>query len=113
MKANAAQAKAQVWIHFVLWGLVFLWVTFVGVASWQKVRLAQQPPVWDVQSYFSKAQGFWTQVGSRVLPNPFNVEPTIRPPGTILMSYPFGFSQDFHGFYFRSFFWGVLGVIVA
>jgi hypothetical protein len=34
--------------------------------------------------------------------NPFNIQPTFRPPGTILMSYPFGFSQDPRGFYFRS-----------
>jgi hypothetical protein len=34
--------------------------------------------------------------------NPLNLEPTFRPPGTVLMSYPFGFHQDPRGFYFRS-----------
>jgi hypothetical protein len=34
--------------------------------------------------------------------NPLNLEPVVRPPGTILMSYPFGFSDEYKGFLARS-----------
>src|SRR5262245_41916028 len=63
---------------------------------------AVEPPGWDALSYVQKAQTFWGQVHRGALFNPFALPPTVRPPGTVLMSYPFGFSPQFQGFYFRS-----------
>lgn len=106
----AASRHRHTWIpHAVL----VLWIAFLGVATWQKVRLAQQPPAWDVLTYFSKAQAFWSNIHSGSFKNPLDLEPTIRAPGTVLMSYPFGFTEDFHGFYFRSVLFGLLGAVLA
>lgn len=71
---------------------------------WQHAQQSQQPPIYDAFSYYIKAHNFWTALHQLKLFNPFNVEPSFRPPGTILMSYPFGFDIDFRGFYFRSVF---------
>jgi hypothetical protein len=60
-----------------------------------------------------KAKNFWLAVEEGHWINPFNIQPTVRPPGTILMSYPLGFSPDFHGFHFRSVFLPILCVIAA
>ncbi|HNU72619.1 MAG TPA: hypothetical protein PKL48_13015, partial [Thermodesulfobacteriota bacterium] len=42
-----------------------------------------------------------------------NLLPYVRPPGTILLSYPFGFSDDFHGYAFRSVFLPILLFVAA
>ena len=84
--------------------VLLLWVAFVGWACWQHALQSQHPPIWDPSSYYLKAYNFWTAIHQHKLLNPFNVEPSFRPPGTILMSYPFGFDIDYRGFYFRSVF---------
>jgi len=81
---------------------LLLWVAFVGWAMWQHAQLSQQPPIYDAFSYYLKAHNFWTEINQQKFFNPFNVAPTFRPPGTILMSYPFGFDTDYRNFYFRS-----------
>jgi len=60
-----------------------------------------------------KARNIWQAIEQKSLFNPLNIEPTVRPPGTALMSYPFGFSADFHGFHFRSVFFPILCVVAA
>lgn len=84
--------------------VLLLWLTFIGWAVWQHALQSQHPPIWDPSSYYLKAYNFWTQFDQHKPFNPFNVEPSFRPPGTILMSYPFGFDIDYRGFYFRSVF---------
>jgi len=60
-----------------------------------------------------KAINFW-QAWNKGQPfNPLDIEPTARPPGTILMSYPFGFTLDYRGFHFRSVFLPILSVAFA
>lgn len=81
-----------------------LWITFIGWAVWQHALQSQQPPIYDAATYYQKAYKFWTEIHQHKLFNPLNVEPSFRPPGTIFMSYPFGFDIDYHGFYFRSIF---------
>jgi len=82
---------------------VLLWLAFVGGSVWQHARESNQPPIFDAATYFQKAHNVWAGM-SGTTTNPFDVEPTVRPPGTVLMSYPFGFNTDFRGFYFRSVF---------
>jgi hypothetical protein len=84
-----------------------LWISFLGWAIWHHVQLTQQPPIYDAFSYYRKAYEFWTALSQHHF-TPFNSEPTFRPPGTILMSYPFGFSIDFRGFFFRSVFFPIV-----
>ena len=94
---------------FVLFG----WVSFIGVALWQHAQNSQQPPIYDAYTYFVKAYNFWTQWHDSKPFNPFNVPPTMRPPGTVLMSYPFGFNADFRPFYFRSVFLPIVFICLA
>jgi len=79
-----------------------LWVAAVLVGVALAVLRATEPPVWDSLSYVQKGFAFWQAVGEGKLFNPFNLHMTVRPPGTILMSYPLGWSDDFRWFYFRS-----------
>ena len=60
-----------------------------------------------------KAASFWNAIEQGRLFNPLNLFPSVRPPGTILVSYPFGLTADFHGYHFRSVFLPLLFVVVA
>jgi hypothetical protein len=88
--------------------VVALWLVFLGVTVWWHAARSMQAPMWDPYSYAWKAKGFWDCVGRGEWCNPFDIEPTMRPPGTILLSYPFGFSPGYSGFHFRSVFLPVL-----
>jgi hypothetical protein len=44
----------------------------------------------------------WKEWSNGRFTNPFNVQPTTRPPGTMLLTSPLGFSPDFRAFLFRS-----------
>lgn len=97
--------------HFAKWlkwrlpeAAIGIWAVFLGMTIWAHVRVAQQPPIYDAASYYHKAYNFWQAVSARHIFNPLNLEPTVRPPGTVLMSYPFGFDPSPLGFYFRSIF---------
>ena len=81
---------------------VTVWLTIVGCEIWFHAASATEPPVWDALSYSMKSKAFWDAVGSGHAFNPFALEPTVRPPGVVLVSYPFGFSERFSGFYFRT-----------
>ena len=82
--------------------LVGLWLAVIGTAIWSYAAAEVEPPAWDALSYAVKAFNFWDTVGRGHLFNPLNLQPAVRPPGTILMSYPFGFSHAFNAYYFRS-----------
>jgi hypothetical protein len=83
-------------------GLV--WLGLLATAIGIHTHATTQAPIYDGFSYYQKAYNFWEAVRVDKWFNPLNVEPTFRPPGTILMSYPFGFDPDPRGFYFRSVF---------
>ncbi len=83
---------------------VLLWLGVVGIGLALAALAATEPPVWDSLSYVQKGFGWWSAIHRHDLVNPFNLPMTVRPPGTILMSYPFGWSYDYHWFYFRSLF---------
>lgn len=93
--------------------IVVLWLVYLGVMIWQHAIQSVQPPNYDPLKYIQKAMNFWKAVDQGELFNPLNIEPAVRPPGTILMSYPFGFSDDFRGYHFRSVFLPILCMVFA
>ena len=80
----------------------FFWLALLAGAIWKHTHVTTQLPVFDSFTYYQKAHNFWEAVFAGRWFNPLNIEPSIRPPGTVLMSYPFGFEADPRGFYFRS-----------
>lgn len=82
--------------------LPVLWLGIVSVGLALACFATSEPPVWDALSYVQKAYLFWQAVGAGQWINPFDLNMTVRPPGTIFMAYPFGWSDDYHWFYFRS-----------
>lgn len=95
------------------YALVGLWVLLIGLGIWKHAVRAVQPPVYDALTYYQKGKNFWTFFSQGKPINPFSLDPTFRPPGTILMSFPYGFSSDFRAFYFRSVFFPVLCLVSA
>jgi hypothetical protein len=93
--------------------VLLLWVCFIGVTVWQHAQSSRQPPIYDAYTYFLKANNVWAELHKLKPFNPFNVPPTMRPPGTVLMSYPFGFDADFRPFYFRSIFLPIVLICLA
>ncbi len=93
--------------------LVGAWCALVAVGFALVAMAAMEPPVWDALSYVMKAFSFWQAVDAGKLFDPFALPMTVRPPGTILMSHPFGWSDNFHWFYFRSLFIPVVLLITA
>jgi hypothetical protein len=59
------------------------------------------PPLYDGFSYALKANHFWAAVHQRHWFNPLNVEGVMRPPGTVVFSYPLGWTPDFRTYYFN------------
>jgi hypothetical protein len=93
--------------------VVAAWVVFLAVALWQHALASVQPAWGDGLSYLWKAASFWSAVEQGRLFNPLNLFPSVRPPGTVLMSYPFGMTADVHGFHFRSVFLPLASVVIA
>lgn len=79
-------------------------MSVIGYFVWQRINQSEIPPIYDALSYYSEAKYFWKNVFNGFPENPMNVGPALRPPGTVLMSYPFGFDKDYHWFFFRSVF---------
>jgi hypothetical protein len=88
--------------------LAACWIVFVGISIWLHAAQSTQPPVYDAFTYYFKAKSVWDQASLRHPYSLLNVAPSFRPPATVLMSYPLGFSEDFRPFYFRSVFFPVL-----
>jgi|WetSurMetagenome_2_1015567.scaffolds.fasta_scaffold49040_2 hypothetical protein len=107
------EVTKSVWLVWLPHLLVACWLLYLGASIWQHALHSMQPPLYDALSYMQKAMNFWQAVEQGKLFNPMNIEPTVRPFGTILMSYPFGFSPDFHGFHFRSVFLPILSIVAA
>ena len=89
------------------------WLVFVGTALWQHIKVAETPPSYDPLSYVEKAKNFWEQARAGNIRAAFTVEPSVRPVGTVLISYPMGFDTDFRGFYFRSVFLPIVLLVAA
>ncbi len=101
MLADRARRASPVLIPQIVVGL---WFLFVGAAVWGHAARSTQPPIYDALTYAAKAKEVWTAVGQGRVLELLNISPADRPPGSVLMSYPFGFDGTFHGFHFRSVF---------
>jgi hypothetical protein len=110
---SAHEAAKPAWLIWLPHVLVACWLLYLGVSIWLHVLYSVQVPLYDAISYMQKAVNFWRSVDKGLFLNPFNLQPTVRPPGIILMAYPFGLSPDFHGFFFRSVFLPILSIIGA
>jgi hypothetical protein len=105
---TALKSKIQFWLPHMI---VIAWLFYLGITIWQHAALSQEPPVYDGLGYFLKGKNFWDLIWQNYIFNPF-VWPSYRPPGTILMSFPFGFDgvQPFH---FRSVFFAIVISAIA
>lgn len=93
--------KSSTWPALVL---LVVWLVLAGSLTWQRSRESVVPPIWDQEHYVLKAEGMWTSLMRGKGENPFNIEPSIRPPGTVLLTAPLGPLKDVRNFYFRSVF---------
>ncbi|MEO5582761.1 MAG: hypothetical protein ABIR66_08715, partial [Saprospiraceae bacterium] len=84
--------------------ILLIWTVVIGYFIWLRVNQSGRPPIFDALTYYEKAKNTWENVYKGFPENPLNVNPATRPPGTVLLSYPFGFYDDYHGFLFRSVF---------
>lgn len=112
MKQNGPPDSA-VFLKIIPHIFVFLWIIYLGTMIWLHAARSIQPPTNDPLTYMYKARNFWTTVYQKKWINPLNIEPTNRPPGTVLVSYPFGLSLNFKGFQFRSIYLPVLCTVFA
>ncbi len=93
--------------------LVACWLLYLAITIWQHAITSAQTVWGDALSYLQKAASFWRAIGEGRFFNPLNLFPSVRPPGSILMSYPFGLSADHHGYHFRSIFLPIVSVVAA
>ena len=93
--------------------ILLIWLTAIGLLIWERVCESSQPPIYDALSYLQKAKAFWDNVSQGWPQNPLNLANSARPPGTVILSYPFGFSNDYRGFLFRSVFVPFLIWVIA
>ncbi|MEP7320816.1 MAG: hypothetical protein ABI761_02815 [Saprospiraceae bacterium] len=84
--------------------ILLIWTAAIGYFIWQRVNQSGRPPIFDALTYYQKAKNSWMNLHQGFPQNPLNVDQATRPPGTVLLSYPFGFHEDYHGFLFRSVF---------
>jgi len=93
--------------------ILLVWLAFIAALVWQRVCESPQPPIHDALLYLEKAKAFWDNASQGWPKNPFNIVSPGRPFGTVLLSYPFGFTNDYHGFLFRSVFVPFLIWVIA
>lgn len=92
---------------------LMIWLLIAAHGIWHYAYLETEPPVFDALSYVQKAHSFWAAVATGKHFNPFDLVPQIRPFGTVFFTYPFGFSTDFHRFFFLTNFLPALFFIAA
>jgi hypothetical protein len=84
--------------------LLAAWIVLIGGIQWMKAGQSQLPPIGDVFSFIWKAKNTWANIKQGLPLNPFDVSPAGRPPGTVLITYPFGFDNDYRAYRFRTVF---------
>ena len=94
-------------------GMVVIWLFAAGGLTWQRSRESVVPPVWDQQTYVQKGEAMWSSLSKQPWQNPLNIQPSSRPPGTVLLTAPLGPLKDVRNFYFRSAFVPVAIIVLA
>ena len=87
---------------WVALGLLMAWLVLAGSLTWLRSRESVLPPLFDQQTYVQKAEAVWSSISKGTGENPLSIEPSVRPPGTVLLTAPLGQLKDFRNFYFRS-----------
>ena len=90
-----------------------IWLGLAGTLTWQRSRESVLPPLWDQQTYVQKANAVWASIAKGTGENVLNIEPSVRPPGTVLLTAPLGQLKDHRNFYFRSVFIPVVLMAIA
>ena len=93
--------------------ILVLCLTVLGIGIYLKTTRAIAPPIFDSMAYYTKGAMVWREWSSGRLVNPLNVEPTTRPPGTMLLTSPLGFSPNFHAFFFRAIYFPVVVFVLG
>jgi hypothetical protein len=88
--------------------IVSLFLVLIGIGISKRTQLSVAPPIYDPVGYYLRAQLVWSAIAKGdfhgILTGPMDV----RPPGTALILYPFGFKVSVHRFLFRSLFVPIL-----
>ncbi len=82
--------------------IVCLFAALMVVGFRQKSKAAVAPPYADALQYYCKASFVWEDISAGKFSNIMASPPALRPPGTALLLYPFGFKQDVKTYLFRS-----------
>ena len=111
--SRTSRLQAVPWRTWTPHILVICWVAFLGVTHWDHASRSVMRPLYDPLTYLRKGMNFWQSIHHGQYVNPLNIAPSARPPGTILMSAPFGYPVDFHRFEFRSVFFPLVCVVAS
>ena len=85
----------------------------LAFAIWFRVSVSKMPPLYDALWTAQKANNIWAAVGQHQWFNPLNVEPVMRPPGTVVFSYPLGWTLDFRTYYFNVIYFPIVIFVAA
>jgi hypothetical protein len=82
--------------------IVSMFLVLIGAGIWKRTHMAVAPPIYDPIGYYCRAELVWSAIEKGDLHGILNGPMSIRPPGTALILYPFGFRASVHSFLFRS-----------
>jgi hypothetical protein len=88
--------------------VVSVFLVLIGGGIWKRTHMAVAPPIYDPVGYYCRAELIWTALAKGDLHGILNGPMAVRPPGTALVLYPFGFKASVHSFLFRSVFAPIL-----
>lgn len=93
--------------------IVSIFLVVIGGGIWERTHMAVAPPIYDPISYYARAELVWSALVKGDLHGILNGSLAVRPPGTALVLYPFGFKPSIHSFLFRSEFVPILIWVIA
>jgi len=88
--------------------IVSIFLVLIGGGIWKRTHMAVAPPVYDPITYYMRAELVWSALAKGDLHGILNGPLAVRPPGTALILYPFGFIASVRSFLFRSVFAPIL-----
>ncbi len=88
--------------------LAWLLLLCALAGAWHTSRQSELVPHYDVRTYVTKAENVWKALGEGNFTELLAVEPVVRPFGTALLGYPFGYDDDWRAYYWRTVAWPCL-----